>query len=74
MAAVKVLACIISTHLILSWLLSFTHILMSDLQEVDAASARRWSDPDKAEAGGRLVADMGSDHTANKLGSTKLPL
>lgn len=54
--------------------LFYTHTLTHDLQEVDAAGARRWGDPDKAKAGGRLVADVGSDHTANKLGSTELPL
>lgn len=47
---------------------------MHDLQEVDTACARRRGDPDKTEAGGGLVADVGSNHTANKLGSTKLPL
>lgn len=45
-----------------------------DLQEVHAASARRWRNPDKAEAGGGLVADVGSHDAANKLGSTKLTL
>lgn len=45
-----------------------------DLQEVDAASAGRRGDPDEAEAGGGLVADVGGDHAANELGSSKLPL
>lgn len=47
---------------------------ISDLQEVDAAGTGRWSDPDEAEAGGGLVADVGGDHAADKLGSTELTL
>lgn len=56
-----------------SALFSHRHFFL-DLQEVDAASAGWWGNPDKAEAGGGLVADVGSDNTANKLGSTKLTL
>ncbi|TNN82023.1 hypothetical protein EYF80_007669 [Liparis tanakae] len=54
--------------------LPFSYTLTHDLQKVDTASARWRGDPDKAEAGGGLVADMGSNHAANKLGSTKLAL
>lgn len=45
-----------------------------DLQEIDTASPRWWGDPDKAEARRGLVADVGSHHTADKLGSTKLTI
>lgn len=51
-----------------------THIWTHDLQEVHTASARWWCNPDKAETGRGLVADMRGDHTANKLGSSKLTL
>lgn len=68
-AAVKVLVCITFNHLqfffSLFLLRSFTHThththvgVYLYLQEVDAAGARRWGDPDKAEAGGGLVADV----------------
>lgn len=44
------------------------------LQEVHAAGAGGRGDPDEAESGGGLVADVRGHHTADKLGSTKLPL
>lgn len=63
-AAVKALVYITVNHLqfffSLFLLLSFKkHVgVYLYLQEVDAAGARRWGDPDKAEAGGGLVADV----------------
>lgn len=45
-----------------------------DLQEIDAAGAGWRGDPHKTEAGGGLVADVGSHNTANKLGSSILTI
>ena len=45
-----------------------------DLQEIDAAGAGWWRNPHKTEAGGGLVADMGSHDTADKLGSSILAI
>lgn len=47
---------------------------MRILQEVDAAGARWRSNPHEAEDGGGLVADVGRNHAAHKLGPTKLAL
>lgn len=48
--------------------------LTADLQEIDAAGARRRGDPDKTETGGGLMADMRGHNTADELGSSKLPI
>lgn len=61
MSAVKVQVYITYTHLQFICFLSHSHthtFVYLYSQEVDTASARWWGDPDKAEAGGGLVANM----------------
>lgn len=56
------------------YLFIFPRATQKDLQEIHAAGAGWWGDPNKTEAGGGLVADVGGHDAANKLGSSKLTI